>query len=1548
MLEITYERPTIVESEHKPFPMAGKPFPYNQLADSRRFEELMYSIYSNEIKQGFLKPFDDIAIMTGVGEMGRDCVLFRGGKQYGLIQCKKYKNPYGKDEFGSEITKFVLYALLNKELIYDADDFTYYIVASTGFANGCPEFIADFNNLIADEPKLQTWIDTNIKAPTLKSFELGAPYEHVKHILTKIKVIPIRDIDIDLLLVRPTNVPVIPLFFQYRAITDNSEIEKLRKEIQQLLEKRLDSAQLVMQLCRASITVKSQRNEFEGITDSNIPRNETEQLYTWLTSAPRKDKEGYEENICLLAGNAGMGKTVIIKDLYERLLSEEIPTLALKADKLYAGSINDLQHKIGLSIPVFDFIDQCKQNFPKVVLLIDQIDALSQSLSADRSFLNTYANLIDTYKYDPMVRIIISVRLFDLYYDPGLKVYKDIKSIEVKKLNKESVIAQIQKIGIWEKNISNSLLELLQTPNNLDVFSRIYNKSLNFAGINSIQDLYQELWSSKVLAHHNAPSQSPTLLTEVLFAISDKMYQSQQINVSAQLFELHHRELIYLQTERLIKIDENGIQFFHQSFYDFVFAKRFVQENRSIELFIKKENQSIMVRSALKMIINHLREYNPDFYIKQLRSLLLNRKWYFHIKHLLISTLAGLEKPTAAEYKLVDEKIMHHPVFSETFFEHVIGQQWIAFLIARGHLDGLLDPPALKKDNFFQRIINQIKKKKITETAVVTARRQNILFSLLRRNLHSNTEDILRILVKIDNNDFVFRILYNLRDWSDSRALTLFDKCTAAIDSKHWGYYHLLEEIAAFHPVYVFDKVKDTLLIESQTRDTNQERRKIALLKILFDKIPDVVSHFFLGKILSDIVAKQRVDYFSDLLNDNSVGGIDLQDDDDHLGHEFLFKLLALNLRQQAKYKTCLFTDFLKANIDTRFKSILKLIVFSLQTNESLYPNDIHTLILRLSRITFFDNSGKLNYEIRRLLKEAYPHFDKSQQEEINRFIKNLIVKREIYSHVNPVTLKKKFYSQWGRTKLFFIRTLPAHVISGDREYKRILQELTRTQGDWKDIYRGNGITAARMSHAPLSSNAYRYMKKDDWIRSFKMYTGERGDHEIIDENFFKGGISEHAQAFANATVQAPEKHFEIIEEIVEDGLIPIAYVIKGIEGLIQVDYRPDQTLTLLKKLIRRDIDDSNMYSTIYAIDKIVDRNNFDEEVINFLIYQALNNFLPDRSQPEPEPSEYGDKTVQDYARSGLHTPRGMAARILLNITDARYADKIFNTLQQLFATDITIVRAGILSEYAYLLNLNAERACNSFVEIVSDLKNEHILTASFWSLQYMIHRRYEQLVPLFKKLISMVDLEKEDQNWIAGILFGAWLNDYQGAENLYKGFIIKNSYAQERAVHDAIENVYYKDELSIKSLGVLEMLINLAEKKVNKKFEIEFLHMEHIKFEDLYGLILKYVQSKNFVMTEYFLEFLTNHSSKFPCETIDLFETAIRHENIGIEEDGNIVGSEDMATIFIIGAYSSLRPSQNRLHKKYQTKLLKAFDQVLIDSRFRSNAESVLEKVIA
>lgn len=147
----------------KPIKYEGKDYPYNSL-DHRLFEILIYLIYEEEIKAGeYNGKYDKAHLMQAVGERGRDVLLTYKEKYHGVIQCKNHKERLDKGIIASEIIKFVLYYLKDRDLISDLNRFTYYLIAPNGFSEPGLELLIKFNRIIIKEENLRNWTEKVIR-----------------------------------------------------------------------------------------------------------------------------------------------------------------------------------------------------------------------------------------------------------------------------------------------------------------------------------------------------------------------------------------------------------------------------------------------------------------------------------------------------------------------------------------------------------------------------------------------------------------------------------------------------------------------------------------------------------------------------------------------------------------------------------------------------------------------------------------------------------------------------------------------------------------------------------------------------------------------------------------------------------------------------------------------------------------------------------------------------------------------------------------------------------------------------------------------------------------------------------------------------------------------------------------------------------------------------------------------------------------------------------------------------------------------------------------
>ena len=205
-------------------------YPYWNL-DDRAFEILLYFIFVEDIRTGFHgEKFEQVTLMTGVGEKGRDLKLLLDGKNVGLVQGKRYQGRLGRPNTAKELIKFGLFYLRDNSLIADPDEFDYYLAVANDFAGPAIELLDDFGNQIANDEKLQEWVESVIAE--YKAFE-GMTFADVKApllaVLGRIHVRKWNATDLD---ERVQRYPLIATrFFSLRIVTDLAQTEHLMNKV---------------------------------------------------------------------------------------------------------------------------------------------------------------------------------------------------------------------------------------------------------------------------------------------------------------------------------------------------------------------------------------------------------------------------------------------------------------------------------------------------------------------------------------------------------------------------------------------------------------------------------------------------------------------------------------------------------------------------------------------------------------------------------------------------------------------------------------------------------------------------------------------------------------------------------------------------------------------------------------------------------------------------------------------------------------------------------------------------------------------------------------------------------------------------------------------------------------------------------------------------------------------------------------------------------------------------------------------------------------------
>ncbi|MDR2920798.1 MAG: AAA family ATPase [Tannerella sp.] len=1257
----------------------------------------------------------------------------------------------------------------------------------------------------------------------------------------------------------------------------------------------------------ASVDLSSYKNKFGG--EIHIERTETTDLYNWIV----RGIEPNESPIAILTGNAGYGKSVILRDLFDKLQEEKIPVLGIKADRIVIHNLEELNKELELGDTIESIFKALSSNSQKFVLLIDQIDALSQSLSSDRSPLNTYHRLILKLSRISNIRIVISCRLYDLDYDPLLQEYKEAKTFKTSALSVEEVVKVLETLKMQVPSNAVKLKEFLGVPLHLQLFCKI-NSPEKFSETTTLQTLYDEIWQDFILQKPHSIRLDSIKLQKLVEEIAHQMYDSQQLVVSQKLFEgKYKKELDYLSSEEIITMPEHGkIQFIHQSFFDYAYARTFIEKGEVISDSLQAQHQGLFIRSRVKQVFTYLRELDSQRYIQEFEKVLFGNN-RFHLKLLLINNLGFYSNPLIEEKRLIKEKLIKNDALFKLFIESAYTQEWFKFLV---------------KDINIAAYFEKGDKEYI-----------DIIYSLCWKMLKTNAEDTIDFLTKLNNinfenkSKFIGNLLSSVPKDKVNLSFSLFEQLKSTWDTHN--FYHYLKTAIQNYPDFVIQELREQVIDNLPHIDMTNKSDYIPgdynswqVYKELFEKHRDKAAVFFI-ELTQQIAAFPRLsdqENQKDSLFTSWAYVFFVPFKGDHLYfHQKMYDMVL-------GYLDDLFgSDFEKAKaiilplLKSDYGIVVNIPVYFMCKYPEQFKNESFEM---LSTGRFYTTAtDSLDYNIKELLRASYPLFSQEEQQLINKVIMGLKPEweKDVYGEKG---VSQYGYTRIGRTAYQLISMIPDKLRKKYPEIDRFYKEKFRQYGELKNEAPQGVIM--RSGETSMSKSAYEHMNDAQWKESFKKHISDR--HLDWDVPTRTG----HGRSFEDYVSLNPNKFIFLISDIIEDEEILPMYVIYGLQGLKKGNYNPQKTKELFVRFItkrfynNRGLNKEVLRYSVWFIAYFIEESVVDQDIIDFLTELVVN---------------YEDEKMlnDDPLQDGINRTRGAASLKLVQCYKfPEYKEDIFSALEKMATHAAVNTRAAALYQLAYLNHLDIDRNRNLFLTLMSDyhplllkgpLHNLHPLV-------YLIHQDFSKLIDFFANAIAI----EQSHEMVSHILFIAWLNDYEKSKELLDKVLEKSDIARRTVVKAAFESIEHGSKCEDKCWDMLHHFLDEDNEELGKVYEHGFLRIDEIEYsKNLEDFLDKYAHSSiGKYRGYYFYTLLLNLSKDIPQKCIEWALQFEEHEMPDIQE--RMLQNEPLQVV--IHSYNAIREYDK--NNPALEMAMNAFDRMLAVPEYRGSANDVLQKIDA
>ncbi len=1287
---------------------------------------------------------------------------------------------------------------------------------------------------------------------------------------------------------------------QGKIITRRNIIEYFEKNNIHL-KPHLKVEELLEKIYSASASLVSVPHTFKYV---HIERDEVTTLFNWIKT-PLKEKDS---PIAVLTGKAGCGKTVIQRDLLIKLQEEKIPVLGIKTDLLTFDSIDTLSNELGLKEGIKITMAAIVERYGKGVMLFDQIDALSLTMAKNRRTINAYFNLISQLSLIEGLRIILSCRTFDLKYDSVLSSFESKYSVNVEDLDDQQVNIVLSKLGIQRQQIPKTLFSLLKVPLHLEAFCKIYEPHINLALLNTLQDLYNELWNQKIFG-----ILSNSLQKDVIKAIDitvEKMDSAKALTVPFALLDRNSKGRSCLLSQSILYKRNNKLQFFHSSFFDYCYARTFLIRRDSLIEVVLDQHQGLFIRPQVKQVLAYLRDSDFPTYLKELERFLTNSKIRFHIRLLIINQLAFLQNPTDEEWQIVKQLLEKDDNFKKHFIDGIQSEKWLRYLISNGFLQTFLQSGDEKLINL---IIWKLR-------ILITPHTKTVI-------------DFLQQFPNIDKKDeHVSYILAGLDHWEDERAIRLFQSHSPTIKScDHLYYTHFLERILKFNPEVVFEMFfndlneKTNAIKFADDFDKKQflDYGDIEIFKKLLNWDPNTVLLEAL-QIIHKLVDKTKWESKADFYLDRAFYGYEKFESNLYCHWQFL-SLVLEKLKTVATNDKPKFLKLVEGFGERCSFTLLKIVLRGYNAKPNLYVDEGFKLFSKKGILENVTPDESSDYELRALLKNIYSCFSQEQKEKINEIILSVFPKWE--------KNREKGQPSWvGHTKYRLLKTIPEEELLNYPVIKKQFLELEHKFGKYTE--KPPQVPAAGFVGPPLPATAYEKMTFAQWLSSFLKYD-ESTDWDTPREDLLKGGLVEHSRAFTEQVSKRPDEFYDFVFSLGGRQNVSITYFGAGLDGLVKAKYNIEKVKQLVKTYWKYE-DTEFRRSIIRAIDYIDKEDNLDLELINVLADYALNDPDPKEELWKVDADNGTPYYGGDPLSYGINTVRGSATeRLVIHGYKTRYPNKIFAILEKIADDRFITVRCCSINFLHVMIKWNRDKVCDLFIKITRD-KHPQVIKYGLECLGYLMTKNnFQNFIPHLERVMTLKESLGYHSEYTGQILMHAYVRNYSRSEELLKeGFKI-NEEVKLGAIDFASKHLTHSEqEIAHKSRKIYMRFLNEDSDKVSQKYDWCFNNFKVEDFNKIYALILKYSKAEAIKKhCESFFEFLAKVVGFEPEKCIDLMQNYENFEKPNIRY--NALQGEP--TQILIEAYNRV------IKNEYKEKAMDIFDAILQEEVYKREGLKVL-----
>lgn len=359
----------------------------------------------------------------------------------------------------------------------------------------------------------------------------------------------------------------------------------------------------------------------------------------------------------ILVGAAGSGKSVVAAGVVSTARERQWPVLVVSADRLPdAATTTQLGADLGLPDSPVTVLAAVAAG-GDALLVIDQLDAVSVSSGRHPERLRLVSDLLREVRSYPRLRTLLACRQFDIDNDRALRAVTHdndaavVAVVAVSTLTEEQVRHVLAEAGLTA-GVPAALTRLLAVPLHLALYVELAQAGVsNLASARTLTQLYDRYWTVKRDACRLARGSDEWL--PVIARLVEWMNDRQELSAPEPVLDDLDQQVKVMASEGILTVGQGRVTFFHETFFDYCFARHFLTSGDSLRDLLTRSEQDLFRRAQVRQILAYERGADVTAYLADLGWLLTSFDVRLHIKALVVALLDTVPNPTSEEWRLL-------------------------------------------------------------------------------------------------------------------------------------------------------------------------------------------------------------------------------------------------------------------------------------------------------------------------------------------------------------------------------------------------------------------------------------------------------------------------------------------------------------------------------------------------------------------------------------------------------------------------------------------------------------------------------------------------------------------------------------------------------------------------------------------------------------------------------------------------------------------------------------------------------------------------------